>query len=58
MMSARQYRDRASATRDLGTRTLDPEVRAAYAAAARDWLALAGLAEVQDQLMRDLTRPR
>ena len=58
MMSARQYRDRAAASLDLGRRTLDPEVRAAFAAAARDWLALADVAEVQDQLRRALASPR
>ena len=57
-MNARQYRDRAEAAFGLGRRTLDPEVSAAFADAGRDWLALAGMADVQDQLLRDLKRPR
>ncbi len=57
-MNARQYRDRAEAAFGQGRRTLDPEMSAAFDGAGRDWLALAGMAEVQDQLLRDLTRPR
>ncbi len=58
MMSARQYRDRAETALDLGRQTLDPETSAAFAGAARDWLALAGMAEVQDRLLHDLARSR
>ena len=54
MMNARQCRDRAETVKGLGRRTPDPEMSAAFASAARDWLALAGMAEVQERLLHAL----